>query len=62
MDSMSVEDSAQYDQFAKAFEVHAEDSPYNAYYDRPALLDLAGDVRGFNVLDAGCGPGFTRNN
>ena len=55
---MSVNDGAQYDAFAKAFELHAEDSAYNAYYDRPALLDLAGDVRGLRVLDAGCGPGF----
>lgn len=58
MQSMSVDGGAQYDQFAKAFEVHAEDSAYNAYYDRPALLDLAGEVRGLRVLDAGCGPGF----
>ena len=58
MDSMSPDDGAQYDLFAEAFEVHAEDSAYNAYYDRPALLDLAGDVRGLRVLDAGCGPGL----
>jgi len=48
---------AQYDPFAAAFARHAEDSAYNAYYDRPALLDLLGDVAGRRVLDAGCGPG-----
>ena len=47
-----------YDLMAHDFEAHASDSPYNAHYDRPALLDLAGDVRGQRVLDAGCGPGF----
>lgn len=49
---------AMYDGFADAFETHARDSPYNAQYDRPALLDLVGDVRGLDVLDAGCGPGY----
>ncbi|MDT0268648.1 class I SAM-dependent methyltransferase [Streptomyces sp. DSM 44915] len=36
---------------------HATDSVYNAYYDRPALLDLIGPCRGLRVLDAGCGAG-----
>ncbi|WND39792.1 class I SAM-dependent methyltransferase [Streptomyces sp. BB1-1-1] len=29
----------------------------NAYYERPAMLTLAGDVAGHRVLDAGCGSG-----
>jgi 2-polyprenyl-3-methyl-5-hydroxy-6-metoxy-1,4-benzoquinol methylase len=37
---------------------HAETSTYNAHIDRPAMLDLAGDVAGQRILDAGCGPGF----
>jgi len=41
-----------------AFEEHAADSPYNAHYDRPAVLAALGEVRGLHVLDAACGPGF----
>lgn len=37
---------------------HAEDSPYNAHYDRPAVLAALGPVAGRRVLDAGCGPGL----
>lgn len=47
-----------YDAFAGAYDSHARTSPYNALYDRPALLDLAGDIAGRRVLDAGCGPGI----
>lgn len=46
-----------YDSFADAFDAHALRSVYNAYLDRPAVLALAGDVSGLEVLDAGCGPG-----
>lgn len=49
---------AQYDPFADEYEQHASEAPYNALYDRPATLALAGDVRGRRVLDAGCGPGL----
>jgi SAM-dependent methyltransferase len=47
-----------YEPFAAAFERHAADGAYNAHYDRPAMLQLLGDVRGLRVLDVGCGPGF----
>lgn len=49
---------AVYDEVGSTFAVHAADSAYNAHYDRPAVLALAGDVSGLKVLDAGCGPGF----
>src|SRR3954447_2369295 len=56
--SVNQPEASMYEPFAAAFELHAEDSAYNAHYDRPAMLELLGDVRGMRVLDLGCGPGF----
>lgn len=55
---MDAPDPAQYDAFAEGYEDHAATAPYNALYDRPATLDLLGDVSGRRVLDAACGPGL----
>jgi SAM-dependent methyltransferase len=57
-----VEDAGQpvvndYDSFAEAYTALNESSLLNAYYCRPAILDLAGDVTGRRILDAGCGSG-----
>ncbi|MEO6091236.1 MAG: class I SAM-dependent methyltransferase [Umezawaea sp.] len=46
-----------YDAFAEAYAVENETSLMNAYYTKPAILDLAGEVAGRQVLDAGCGSG-----
>ncbi|MFE0389680.1 class I SAM-dependent methyltransferase [Streptomyces bungoensis] len=46
-----------YDRFAEAYSAANEDSLVNAYYERPAMLALAGDVAGRRILDAGCGSG-----
>ena len=46
-----------YDSFAQAYSVENESSLLNAHYERPAMVDLAGDVGGHRVLDAGCGSG-----
>ncbi|MEU0290392.1 class I SAM-dependent methyltransferase [Streptomyces sp. NPDC006147] len=46
-----------YDRFAEAYVRENEDNPVNAYYARPAMLALAGDVTGHRVLDVGCGAG-----
>lgn len=55
---MSDPEPTQYDSFAAEYEDHAATAPYNALYDRPATLELLGDVAGRRVLDAGCGPGI----
>ena len=46
-----------YDSFADAYAAENEASLNNAYYERPAILRLAGEVAGRRVLDAGCGSG-----
>ena len=48
----------QYDSFADEYLSHASGGFYNAHYDRPACLDLLGDVESKRVLDAACGPGL----
>jgi SAM-dependent methyltransferase len=49
---------AQYDEFADDYLDQARDGFANAWTDRPACLDLLGDVAGRHVLDAACGPGL----
>jgi ubiquinone/menaquinone biosynthesis C-methylase UbiE len=44
-----------YDSFAEAYSAETEANLINGYYARPAILDLAGDVAGRRILDAGCG-------
>ncbi|MGW1772740.1 class I SAM-dependent methyltransferase [Streptomyces sp. NPDC002104] len=46
-----------YDGFAEAYAAENETSLVNAFYERPAMLALAGDVAGRRILDAGCGSG-----
>jgi SAM-dependent methyltransferase len=46
-----------YDDFARAYAAENERNLFNAYYERPEMIRLAGDVSGRRVLDAGCGSG-----
>lgn len=46
-----------YDSFAESYSKANESGLFNAYYERPAMVKLVGDVRGRRVLDAGCGSG-----
>ncbi|GIQ69308.1 class I SAM-dependent methyltransferase [Xylanibacillus composti] len=49
-----------YDKLAKDYELHVDkESGFNAYYERPAMLgELADDLAGLAVLDAGCAAGW----
>lgn len=42
-----------YDTFAEAYNAENETSLLNAYYERPAMLKLAGQVQGKTILDVG---------
>ncbi|NYH55324.1 ubiquinone/menaquinone biosynthesis C-methylase UbiE [Nocardiopsis arvandica] len=46
-----------YDSFAESYAAENENNIQNAYYERPAMVALAGDVTGHRILDAGCGAG-----
>ena len=46
-----------YDSLAEGYDAANESGIQNAYYGRPAILALAGDVAGRRILDAGCGFG-----
>ena len=46
-----------YDSFAQSYSRDNESGLFNAFYARPAMIALAGDVHGRRVLDAGCGSG-----
>ncbi|MGD0386419.1 MAG: class I SAM-dependent methyltransferase [Solirubrobacteraceae bacterium] len=57
---MRADDSrgaAAYDSFAAEYATANETAPYNALYERPAVIELLGDVHGRRVLDVGCGSG-----
>jgi SAM-dependent methyltransferase len=47
-----------YDAIADAYAAGIDTAPYNALYERPAMLSLLPDVTGARVLDAGCGAGW----
>lgn len=46
-----------YDSFAAAYSAENDGGIANAWYERPAILALAGQVAGRRILDAGCGSG-----
>ncbi|MDT0341209.1 class I SAM-dependent methyltransferase [Streptomyces litchfieldiae] len=57
MQSADRDQANDYDNFAEMFSAESDTSLVNAYYERPAMLALAGDVTGRRILDAGCGSG-----
>ncbi len=56
-DSADLPGVNDYDTFAEAYTASSENNLINGYYERPAMLALAGDVAGRRILDAGCGSG-----
>lgn len=48
-----------YDGWAEAYAKANADGFFNAWYEKPAMLRLLGDVAGKRVLDVGCGSGPT---
>ncbi|WP_024801784.1 class I SAM-dependent methyltransferase [Nocardia sp. BMG51109] len=46
-----------YDSIAEGYTAENETGVLHAYYNRPAILELAGDVTGRRILDVGCGSG-----
>lgn len=46
-----------YEKHAATYAASNETNLFNAYYERPAMLNLVGDITGKRVLDAGCGHG-----
>jgi len=57
-DDESTVTASDYDSFADAYSAENESNLFNRYYERPAMLRLAGDVSGRRILDAGCGSGL----
>ena len=50
-----------YDRMAEAYAKDSDTEPAKAGYERPAMLAMAGELRGKRVLDAGCAAGaFSR--
>jgi SAM-dependent methyltransferase len=47
-----------YDAIADAYAERIDHAPYNAFYERPAMLSLLPPVDGLRVLEAGCGGGW----
>ncbi len=61
LSEVTNEDSArtesEYDAMAIEYDRHNASSAANSYYERPATIELLGEVRGRRVLELGCGTG-----
>jgi SAM-dependent methyltransferase len=56
-DGPAAQSESPYDSFAEAYSAETEVNLINRYYARPAIVELAGDITGRSILDAGCGSG-----
>jgi SAM-dependent methyltransferase len=50
--------SFSYDAIAAEYAAKVDRAPFNALYERPAMLSLLPQVNGLRILDAGCGSGW----
>ncbi|MCR2044196.1 class I SAM-dependent methyltransferase [Anaerosalibacter massiliensis] len=57
-DSVSLDS---YEKMAKYYFKEVDTKSFNAYYERPGLTSIIGDVEGMKVLDAGCAAGWYTN-
>lgn len=55
---MTGKPAFKYDDIADDYAAKVDSAPYNALYERPAMLELLPTVSGARVLDAGCGAGW----
>ena len=55
---MSSQPAFSYDAIADAYAAGVDLAPYNALYERPAMLELLPPMSGTRLLDAGCGAGW----
>lgn len=54
----SKDERFNYDSIADTYAGRIDEAPYNAFYERPAMLGVMPDVAGLQMLDAGCGNGW----
>jgi SAM-dependent methyltransferase len=47
-----------YDEMAKYYENYVDTKPWNAYYERPAVLSLLPEIKNKKILDVGCAGGW----
>ncbi len=47
-----------YDSIAANYATKVDSAPYNALYERPAMLGMLPEISGQRILDAGCGSGW----
>lgn len=55
---MSTDREFSYDEIADRYAAGVDTAPYNALYERPAMLRMLPPLDGLHVLDAGCGSGL----
>ncbi|MDR1301500.1 MAG: methyltransferase domain-containing protein [Treponema sp.] len=47
-----------YDEMATYYENYVDTKPWNAYYERPAVLSLLPEIKNKKILDVGCAGGW----